>query len=319
MNNTIQQTPCVSISSNFYQAIDTITGKALTEAEAFTAADRCAALEHGCILYFPTSPLSIPVDDHHFLLTQKQLESPQYKNIAYRPNEDRLTGVKAKDQVDVQRLHTILKTFSHQAGLFLQDFLAPYHGWGWDFATFRPIEERGRKMRLRARNDLIHVDSFPTRPTYGGRILRFFTNIHPYRERIWQTSETFETLSTQYWSSIPQPESFNQDHIQQNGRGLHQLLKTFGFKLNSNSPYDRWMLNLHNHLKEDMQFQATCPKYTWRFPAGSAWMVMTDMVSHSVQSGQYALEQTVIVPFHQMVCPEKSPLRLLQNLEANHS
>ena len=29
-------------------------------------------------------------------------------------------------------------------------------------------------MRLRARNDLLHVDSFPTRPVRGDRILRVF-------------------------------------------------------------------------------------------------------------------------------------------------
>ncbi len=55
------------------------------------------------------------------------------------------------------------------------------------------------------------------------------------------------------------------------------------------------MMRFHNFLKENASFQADCRKEYLRFPAGSSWMVYTDMVPHAVLSGQYALEQTFLV------------------------
>ena len=40
--------------------------------------------------------------------------------------------------------------------------------WRVDYASFRPVEEQGRELPLRHRNDLLHLDAFPTRPTHGG-------------------------------------------------------------------------------------------------------------------------------------------------------
>ena len=46
--------------------------------------------------------------------------------------------------------------------------------WKPDRGSYRPEEEATRRLRLTARNDLIHVDAFPNRPTQGYRILRVF-------------------------------------------------------------------------------------------------------------------------------------------------
>jgi hypothetical protein len=43
-------------------------------------------------------------------------------------------------------------------------------------------------------------------------------------------------------------------------------------------------------------------------------MVFTDGVAHAALSGQYALEQTYIVPIDAMLLPEKSPLRVLESI-----
>ena len=80
------------------------------------------------------------------------------------------------------------------------------------------------------------------------------------------------------------------------------------------SPYDDFMLRFHNYLKENAGFQRKCPKQHWEFPPGSSWMVYTDMVSHAVLSGQFALEQTLIVAKEAMVVPEKSPFGVLSKL-----
>ena len=84
--------------------------------------------------------------------------------------------------------------------------LTPYAGkWKLDYASYRPLEEHGRPARLRARNDLPHVDAFPTRPTNGDRILRLFTNINPAQNRVWITSQTFDVIGPQFAKVIGLP------------------------------------------------------------------------------------------------------------------
>jgi hypothetical protein len=45
--------------------------------------------------------------------------------------------------------------------------------------------------------------------------------------------------------------------------------------------------------------------------------VFTDCVSHSVLEGQYALEQTFLIPQNALVRPEASPLAILERLTGN--
>ena len=85
------------------------------------------------------------------------------------------------------------------------------------------------------------------------------------------------------------------------------------------SPYDEFMMRFHNYLKENAAFQQNCPKQHWEFPPGSSWMVYTDMVSHAVLSGQFALEQTLIISREVMVSPERSPYGVLSRLATARS
>src|SRR5438270_9827165 len=81
----------------------------------------------------------------------------------------------------------------------LSRVLAPYAShWSLDFASFRPLEEQGRDLPLHKRNDLLHVDAFPSRPTRGGRILRVFTNLNPHEPRVWETVGPFDWLANNY-------------------------------------------------------------------------------------------------------------------------
>jgi len=76
------------------------------------------------------------------------------------------------------------------------------------------------------------------------------------------------------------------------------------------------MHRCHNAMKEDANFQETTPKMRWEFPPNSSWMVCTDCVSHAVLSGQYAIEQTLLIPQSALVEPQRSPLAILENLAA---
>ena len=74
------------------------------------------------------------------------------------------------------------------------------------------------------------------------------------------------------------------------------------------------MLAFHNYLKANVNFQQGCPKFQFRVPPGSSWLVFTDIVPHSVISGQYALEQAFIVPPEALQSRELAPLSILEAL-----
>src|SRR5882757_1565771 len=275
----------------------------------------CERLEAGSILFFPQSPIALSDSDLQFLRGQQQTDSSLHKNIAYKPKSNELTGVDSKtaNPAAVERLRGIMRNYSQSVTAFLTGFLSPYAGqWQLDYASFRPQEEEGRDLPLRRRNDLLHTDAFPTRPTQGARILRFFNNIHPTRSRDWVVSDPCPVLASRYAPqqiSLPAPGSST-------GRALRSLANTagLGYAIPSlkRSPYDDFMMRFHNFLKENADFQAECRKEYLQFPAGSSWMVYTDMVPHAVLSGQYALEQTFLVEHGAMVSPESSPLSVLE-------
>jgi hypothetical protein len=270
-------------------------------------------LETGDILFFPVSPPLLPEPDRSFLVTQKQVDASYHKNISYRPLGDRLKGVDQDDISQRARVHDIMRGYSQRAIAFMSTFLKRYAaGWKLDYASFRPIEESGRQVALHSRNDLLHFDSFPTRPSHGDRLLRIFTNIHPEKARVWITTDHFGALAGHFADRI----------------GLHKkpgALETckqltvrvaagLGLPVVDRPPYDRFMLKFHHAMKEDAGFQSTCRKDRWEFPAGSTWIVFTDSASHACLSGQYALEQTFIVRRSSLACPEIAPIAILEKL-----
>lgn len=272
----------------------------------------CTALEAGHIVFLPVSPIAISQEDRELLLGRKQTSSAYHKNIAYRPGEDRITGLDASEQAEADSLRRILREFSRRSVEFLGGFLSPYAGkWKLDFASYRPIEEEGRPARLHARNDLLHFDSFPTRPTNGARILRFFVNLNPARNRVWLTSQTFEAFGPRFARTGSMLASAA-------GNPVTRGIRSFGRKLHlpfgSRPPYDEFMHRCHNAMKEDAQFQQQTPRQRWEFPPGSAWMVFTDCVSHAVLSGQYAIEQTFQISQSALVQPQISPLAILEKI-----
>ena len=275
----------------------------------------CTQLEAGNILYFPQTPIRLAPEQLAFLLGQQQTGSTLHKNIAYKPNLDKVSGLDAAStsQDAIKQLQDVMRQYSQAVNRFLTGFLSPYHGsWQLDYASFRPQEEEGRDLPLRRRNDLLHTDAFPTRPTRGARILRFFNNIHPSRTRDWVVSDSFAQLAPKYAPrQIKLPVAGTAA-----GRALRSLARSAGLgvvaPMVKRSPYDDFMMRFHNFLKENSEFQADCRKESLHFAPGSSWMVYTDMVPHAVLAGQYALEQTLLVDHAAMVTPESSPLSVLE-------
>ena len=296
----------------FESAITDCTSRMIVVPEVGqTGAPRCAEeLERGNILFFLRSPFQLNEDDRAFLLAQKQTGAGFHKNIAYRPAEARLTGAGKMPAPHAARLRGILQAYSDWASSLLDGHFPEYAGkWAKDFASYRPIEEQGRAARTTARNDLAHVDAFPTRPTHGDRILRVFTNLNPAKSRVWITSETFEGLAERFARQMGIPRAAGAG-----AQSFARLARALRIRQWDRSPYDAFMLRFHDFLKENTEFQEHCTKQRWEFPPGSSWICYTDMVSHAVLSGQFALEQTFLISRDAMVLPQKSPIRILERI-----
>ena len=271
----------------------------------------CQQLEEGKVLCLEGLPFELPDEDRRFLLALKPGDSRLHKNISYRPGPDVLRGFSGEAEV---RMHEVMRRYSAEVLAFLKELLAPYAPhWVLDYASFRPQAEQSRNLPTRKRNDLLHVDAFPNRPTRGGRILRCFTNINATEPRVWQTTDGFGLLAERYaaQAGLARIAGSQDSAVRAWARSAGQRL---GLQPKGQSGYDRFMLRFHDCLKENQEFQRSCRKIELRFAPGNTWICFTDAVPHAVTYGQYALEQTVIVPLRAMLAPDKSPLRVLENL-----
>ena len=288
------------------------TGWAGRDQQEARARVYCERLEGGEILFFRELPFFFPEEDREFLVKQEWTELRLHKNVSYRPTEDLLRGVTG-DATTIERVQSIFRNYSAQVLDFLKKFLSPYAGkWTVDFASFRPMEEAGRDLPLHKRNDLLHVDAFPSRPTQGGRILRVFTNLNPAKPRVWTTTEKFQALAKKY------AEDAGLRRIAEDESAVSRAVQNWGGKLGirgmGRTPYDMFMLRFHDYLKENSEFQANTPKVRIEFPPLATWIVFTDCVAHAVMSGQYAIEQTLLVPPKALVAQPKAPYRILEDI-----
>src|SRR5580658_7133642 len=269
------------------------------------------ALERGNILYFPRTPFQLPEAERDLLRSTGLSSNSHHKNIAYRPAEDKVTGFDPAAVSDPEKLRAVMRSYSERALAFLRELLPRYMEKARvDFASFRPQEEEGRDLPTKKRNDLLHVDAFPTRPTRGDMILRFFTNIHPSKPRAWMTSDPMGMLAPHYAKDA----GLERLATHPNGTWKNRVAGMFGGVEARRSAYDRFMLGFHDYLKFNGEYQEGCAKYRFEFPPDSTWMVFTDVVPHAVLSGRYALEQTVIVARESLAGRENAPIEILQGL-----
>jgi len=268
-------------------------------------------LEVGNVLFFPETPFELPQHGKELLRHLDFAGGAVHKNVAYRPASDRITGIDA-GVPQAEQVRGTMREYSRNVIEFTRSLLPEYaKSWKVDYASFRPLEEQGRDLPLNKRNDLIHTDAFPSRPTNGDLILRVFTNIHPSKTRNWVVADPFPVIAEKYARVA------GLEQIATGGKLWNQsarMLKGFGLPVVPRSPYDRFMLHFHEYLKRNTDFQDSCAKYAFEFPPGSTWLTFTDLVPHSVHSGQHALEQTFIVARGSMANPDRAPLAVLERL-----
>jgi hypothetical protein len=263
--------------------------------------DWVTGLEAGKVLYLPRLAFEL-LPEEEVLLSAEVLD-PKVRNISLNEH-DELKGAQG-DADTRQALKEMIGRFRGQAQTLVGSLMPKYQG-ALRLAptSYRPMPVGNRKQSWRADDRRLHVDAFPSRPNYGERILRVFTNINPHGEaRVWRLGEPFEVVAERM---LPRAKPY----VPWQARLLNKL----GITKSLRSEYDHLMLQLHDLMKSDLTYQQETKRLTMPFPPGSVWICFSDQVSHGVVSGQYMLEQTLHLPAEQQYDPAMSPLAILGRL-----
>jgi hypothetical protein len=269
------------------------------------------ALERGRIVHFAKCPIALPPPDDQAFLRDGLLRWLRRKNVSFYPDADKLAGMQAPPSVR-ERARRILREHSLRVRELLRREMPDFtRGWTPGTSSFRPMEERGRGLSAHASNELIHVDAGAYGATHGDRILRFFVNLNPSRERVWLSKGTFDDLFRQHATEARLQRGSLEPALPE--RVLSGLLNVAGkafpmARVIDSSPYDRRMRRFHNWMKDTPSFQQP-PWERFSFAPYSAWMVLTDGVSHACIEGQHALVDTFLIPLRN--CRSPAPYHLL--------
>ena len=262
------------------------------------------AVESGKVLYFPH--LSFVLTPEEQGLLRPDVRDPKSRNISL--NVDGSLKGAAGDAATQQQVAAMVKRFRDQA-VALITRLFPEYAKVMRMAptSYRPMQVETRSQSWRADDKRMHVDAFPSRPNYGERILRVFTNVNPDgAPRVWRVGEPFEDVAKRF---VPR----SKPYVAWQARALNALHVTKSLR----SEYDHLMLQLHDGMKGDEDYQKNAPQETVEFAAGSSWVCFSDQAVHSVMAGQYMLEQTLFLPPGTEYDPEASPLAILTRMRGH--
>lgn len=258
------------------------------------------ALEQGKVVYFPK--LSFQLNQNEFDLISPHWVNKKSKNISYDLKKHHLGGSTCQGQ-EALLMMEMMRRYALKSRAFMDKLFPKYISHLNQARTsFRPVEIAGRVSSYRKDDTLLHVDSFPSTPVKGKRIMRFFTNVNPHgKPRIWKIGEPFHNVVQKFGGQLKKPLP-----------GFAWLLKTLKITKDYRTLYDHYMTRLHDKMKEDNNYQKEVTQYEISFPPGSTWIVYTDQASHAALSGQHVFEQTYYLPVEGLDNPETSPLRILE-------
>ncbi|PTA80620.1 Kdo hydroxylase family protein [Serratia sp. Nf2] len=267
------------------------------------ASSAVSELEQGKVLFLPE--LAFTLSEQEMPLLDPTLADPKRKNISYQPLSGKLSGVAVAERR--QQVQQLLERYYQSCRQLIAGLLPEYQeGLHHPTGSLRlhPVSAWRATSSWRKDDSRLHVDAFPSRPNYGERILRIFTNINPHGEhRQWRVGEPFPELATRFMPRLARYSAFS-SWLQHQVR----ITKT------RRSHYDHLMLQLHDAMKADGDYQQQGPQLALAFPPGSSWICFSDQTPHAAMGGQFMLEQTFLLPVNKMQDPQRSPLKVLEQL-----
>ena len=168
-------------SPNFLEDAASTSAQVLTLQQAEWHGDALtptaiAALEAGQVLFFPRLAFTLHADEQRLLTPA--VRDPKARNISLGSDGQLKGGL--GDAATLAALTTMVARFQTQAGSLIEQLL-PHYVPALRAAptSYRPMQVESRAQSWRADDRRLHVDAFVSRPNYGERILRVFTNINP--------------------------------------------------------------------------------------------------------------------------------------------
>ncbi len=259
-------------------------------------------LEGGGLILLPR--LAFPLDEAERRLLTPECVQPRSKHVSFDPRSGLVRGTRIAGGPS-GALQRMLGRYAGHSSMLIGSLL-PHYGRTLQIArtSFRPFEAAERVSSWRKDDRRLHVDAFPSSPNQGRRLLRVFSNVNPDgRSRVWNVGEPFEAVARRFLPAI-----------QRGWPGAAPVLRALRITRGLRTEYDRIMLQLHDRMKADADYQASAIRAQLQLPAGSTWIVQTDVVSHAALSGQFMFEQTFLLPVEGMCEPERAPLRILERL-----
>jgi len=261
------------------------------------------ALEQGKVLFFPQ--LSFVLDPQQMALLDPALVDPKRKNISYKADQKTLNGVAQADKKP--QVQALLDNYYHACKSLIANVLPEYKDvlhTPTNSLRLHPVTAWRNNSSWRKDDSRLHVDAFPSRPNYGQRILRIFNNINPQNEdRIWRVGEPFPELAQRFLPKLGAYSPFSS-----------WIQNKVGITKSRRSHYDHLMLQMHDKMKFDSDYQQNGRQLTLAFPPGSTWVCFSDQTPHAAMSGQFMLEQTFLLEVDKMKNPATSPLKTLESL-----
>lgn len=263
-------------------------------------------VEQGKVLYCPLLAFDLRPDEKRFLDPGRTNDytNEKRKSVYIRSNDGPLFGSESDAQDQALLLALLQRYRAASMGLIAALFPGYVGKMQAASTSFRPraIGSGAAALSWRKDDTRLHVDAFPSNPTNGMRILRVFNNVGT-TPRIWRVGQPFATMASHF---LP--------HLRGPLPGSARLLHALHITKRRRSPYDHFMLQLHDAAKADLAYQKDCEQITFHFPPGSTWICYSDQVMHAAMSGQFMMEQTIHVPMAALAYPEQSPLQILQRL-----
>ena len=265
--------------------------------------DCVQSLENGQVLYFPNLSFQVKAQEQESF--SSNLVKAGRKSISYNLLSDCMKACEANAATQ-NIIHKMMNRFASQSLEFVGRAIPNYkEHLILGRTSFRPVEIKGHQNpSYKKDGGLLHIDSFPSTPTNGKRILRFFANVNPFDiSRIWRLGESHKQVIKRFLPQVKNPIF-----------GSRTLMNRFGITKSYRILYDHYMLHIHNKMKMDQSYQNKVSQEVLEFPPMTCWMAFTDQVSHAVISGQYAFEQSFYLPIEAQDNPEKSPLNYMEKL-----
>ena len=116
-------------------------------------------LEKSEVVFFKECPIALPEEADLEFLRNGLPQQTKAKNVSYHPESDSVPRFEASEE-DHARVTRILKDHRQTVNDFLKKTipnLAP--GWTAGTSSFRALEEKGRDLKPRSSNEIVHIDA----------------------------------------------------------------------------------------------------------------------------------------------------------------